>query len=90
MTYIYVRHVICPPSGAFVIYLTVGGVLRTFGIFMVEFLADYDTDSATSSLIIGLQFATSGVVGMFRIKAKKTGTENSNMSQRFNSLKIIT
>ncbi|XP_052104275.1 monocarboxylate transporter 2-like isoform X1 [Mytilus californianus] len=48
---------------SFILFVTFGGILRSFGIYMVEFLTVYNTDSTSSSLIIGLQFATSSVVG---------------------------
>lgn len=51
----------------FTIFVTFGGILRSFGIYMVEFLSVYGTNSTVSALVIGLQFASSGVgaiVGM--------------------------
>ncbi|XP_076096396.1 monocarboxylate transporter 2-like [Mytilus galloprovincialis] len=48
---------------SFILFVTFGGILRSFGIYMVEFFTVYNTDSTSSSLIIGLQFATSSVVG---------------------------
>jgi hypothetical protein len=50
-------------SATFTVFVTFGGILRSFGIYMVEFLTVYNTDSTSTTLIIGLQFACSGIGG---------------------------